>query len=290
MIVGVSFSPVQEYVMRIGERIEVLGNGFIELRDVMGSDDSIAEAARASYGKGTKRKSDNEALIDRLVRDRHTSAFEMAEMQFFVKCPLFVRSQWQRHRTWSYSEYSMRYSEPIEDECYIPDPEDWRLQSKSNKQGSQGKLSETAGMDDCERLTRQYGVVEDRAFGAYRNAIDLGVAREQARMSVPVSTFTQFVGKCDLHNLLHFLSLRKKKDAQQEIRVYADLIAKAVEAYFPVTYASWLNHVFNAFKLSYRETTAIMIKDWDGTITFGDEKERERYIEKLKYLGLGGVQ
>lgn len=277
--------PVQEYVMRIGERIEVLGNGFIELRDVMGSDDSIADDARASYGVGTKRKSDNEALIDRLMRDRHTSPFEMAEMKFLVKCPIFVARQWFRHRTGSYNEYSMRYSEPMEDECYIPEPDEWRVQSKTNKQGSDGFLSQSEGAG----LTVQYGSVEDRAFGAYRNAIASGVSREQARVCLPVGTFTQFVFKSDLHNLLHFLSLRKKKDAQQEIRVYAHLISEAVQLYFPATYRSWTNHVFHTFKLSARETAAIIAKDWDGTKTFVDDKERERYIEKVKYLGLGGV-
>ena len=278
--------------MRVGERVEVLGNGFIELLDVMGNDDSIAEDARASYGKGTKKKGDNDDLIDRLMRDRHTSPFEMAEMKFVVKCPLFVARQWFRQRMFSYNEYSMRYSEPMEDECYIPDPEDWRLQSKTNKQGSQGNLIETSGMKACEELTKQYGVVEDRAFGAYRNAIDAGVSREQARVCLPVGTFTQFVFKSDLHNLLHFLSLRKKKDAQREIRVYAHLISEAVQLYFPVTYRSWMDHVFHAFKLSCTETAAIMAKDWDGTATFGtgQEKARERYVEKVKYLGLGGVQ
>ena len=258
--------------------------------DYMGGDDAIVQAARVSYGKGTKRRSADAALIRYLLRHRHTTPFEMCEIKLHIKLPIFVARQWIRHRMANVNEYSARYSK-MDREYYIPDPEylqalleernrkrrereAWpdlfeprqpeapatlAAQSAANRQGREGRLTEAEVHDSLSRLDW----VSSRSYGVYKNLLNedeagekirenrSGIARELARSVLPVNYYTQFYWKCDLHNLLHFLSLRADSHAQHEIRVYADLILdEIVQRWVPVTYCAFQDYVHHAASLS----------------------------------------
>lgn len=230
---------------------EVLDHGELELLDFMGSDETIEMAARISYSAGRARKvSDREKLLRHLMRHRHTSPFEMAELMFRVKCPIFVARQWMRHRTGSFNEISARYSE-LPEEFHMP--EEWRGQSKSNKQGSEGSISydprNTPAKDGGE-----YVLSEEESFDEYGRRLEAGIAREQARGCLPMSTYTEFVWKTNLHNLLHFLSLRMDPHAQEEIRVYAEIIGnEIVKSLFPITWQAFLDYRMNSVTFTAAE-------------------------------------
>lgn len=202
-------------------------------------DAQIVRAARVSYGKGTKSFREDEKLIRYLLTHEHWSPFEMVEFKFHVKAPIFVARQWFRHRTASVNEVSARYS-VVEDEYYIP--EHWRLQDTKNKQGSVGKLD---GLTDA-LVTDAYTEAVEMAFEAYKSLLTAGVAREMARMVLPVSVYTQFYWKQDLRNLLHFLKLRLDPHAQWEIRQYAEAILQLIEPLVPVTVRAWKELYLNA--------------------------------------------
>jgi thymidylate synthase (FAD) len=206
-------------------------NGFI-VENWHTLDAQIVRAARVSYGKGTKTVRDDEKLIRYLIKNEHWSPFEMVEFKFHVKAPIFVARQWFRHRTGSVNEISGRYS-VLEDEFYIP--EKWRLQDTKNRQGSQGELDELTN----EYATDAYTEALDYAYKAYEALLSAGVAREMARMVLPLSTYTQFYWKQDLRNLLHFLKLRLDEHAQWEIREYAKAILSLIEPLVPVTVKAW---------------------------------------------------
>jgi thymidylate synthase (FAD) len=206
-------------------------NGFI-VENWHTLDAQIVRAARVSYGKGTKTVRDDEKLIRYLIKNEHWSPFEMVEFKFHVKAPIFVARQWFRHRTGSVNEISGRYS-VIENEFYIP--EKWRLQDTKNRQGSRGKLDELTN----EYATDAYTEALDYAYKAYEALLSAGVAREMARMVLPLSTYTQFYWKQDLRNLLHFLKLRLDEHAQWEIREYAKAILSLIESLVPVTIKAW---------------------------------------------------
>ena len=217
---------------------------FVTPLDYMGTDACIAEAARVSYGVTTKTQSDNTGLIRRLMRDAHTSPFEMAEVKFHIKLPIFVARQWIRHRTANVNEFSARFKGVV-NEFWIPRLEDMRVQSEINHQCSDGPMQgDPAVIHDA--FTR----VSEEAFGAYTMALAHGMAREQARSVLPVSTYTQWFWKCDLHNLLHFLDLRCADDAQPEIAAYAWKICEVVKAWCPLTFAAWLDYRKHAPRLS----------------------------------------
>ncbi len=199
----------------LGEAIPVLDAGFVRVVDYMGDDAAIVQAARVSYGKGTKRISEDRALIRYLMRNSHTTPFEMCEIKLHVRVPMDVWRQWIRHRTASVNEYSTRYSEAI-DAAQATAAGAWRLQSAGNRQGSAGVLPAEAG----ERLSAEEASLQRQARDVYQARIDAGVAREQARKDLPLSTYTEAYWKIDLHNLLHFLDLRMDLHAQQEIRAY----------------------------------------------------------------------
>lgn len=232
-----------------GAVVEVLDKGYIKLVDVMGSDSEICTAARVSYHeKSTKKTSEDKGLIDHLLRHRHTSPFEMGEMKFEVKLPIFVERQWVRHRTCSMNEMSGRYSE-MPQEYYVPEVDVIRTQSKTNKQGR----DEPIDARDAENF-RQCVMLEcDEMFEVYRMDLKKDVARELARINLPLGTYTKKVWKMDLHNLFHFLKLRTDAHAQWEIRQYANEIEKFVKHHFPWSYASWANHVKEAVTLSRDE-------------------------------------
>lgn len=224
------------------------GNGFIALKDYMGSDESIAQSARNSYAGGTKTVSDNTGLIRRLMRDRHTSPFEFVEFTFHVRAPLYVIQQWLRHRTSNFCQESHRFS-VIKDDFQTTKPDEWRIQDKNNKQGSFGFLplrtfeqGEYNGEDQSEFEKKFHS----QARSLYKHRISRGIAREQARKDVLHSTYSSIYIKCDLHNLLHFLRLRTAQDAQLEIRVYANMIAAMIKRVCPLTFSAWIDYSFCA--------------------------------------------
>jgi len=227
----------------------VLDEGFVRLVDHMGDDDAIVRAARVSYGDGTKTKRDDRSLIHYLMRNRHTSPFEMVEFVFHVKAPIFVTRQWFRHRTASYNEISGRYS-ILKDSFYHPQ---WRRQSKKNKQGGDGLFDEytSAYLDDA------YSELQEEIRDIYQRFLAAGVERGQARMVLSLSTYTEFYFKQDLHNLLHFIKLRMDYHAQQEIREYARAILQLITPIVPVTIEAWYEYVWGAVTFTSKEWAAI---------------------------------
>lgn len=238
--------------------IPVLDHGFVRVVDYMGDDAAIVQAARVSYGRGTKKVSEDAGLIGYLMRHRHTTPFEMCEIKYHVKLPIFVARQWIRHRTANVNEYSARYS-ILDREFYIPAPEHLGAQSTNNRQG-QGEPLRGAEADRVLRLlredsTRAYDhyidmLNEPEEGGAPRDPARQGLARELARMNLPLNFYTQWYWKTDLHNLLHFLSLRADPHAQYEIRVYADAMLETVKRWVPIAYDAFMNHRMGGAQIS----------------------------------------
>lgn len=224
----------------------VLDKGFIALKDVMGSDEDIEQAARVSYGKGTRKRSETRGLIRYLIRHKHTSPLEMVEFKFHVRVPMDCWRQWIRHRTASVNEYSTRYSEAIHLKQKT-NPSDWRRQSITNKQGSGDYYQEGYWLSEEED---DFHIA---AQSLYQRRLDVGIAREQARKDLPLSTYTEAFWKIDLHNLLHFLRLRCDSHAQLEIRSYANVIAGIVKECCPITFEAWEDYVFGAVTFSRQE-------------------------------------
>lgn len=226
----------------------VLDKGFIALKDIMGSDEDIEQAARVSYGKGTRQKSETRGLIRYLLRHKHTSPLEMVEFKFHVRVPMDCWRQWIRHRTASVNEYSTRYSEAISLRQETP-PESWRLQAVDNKQGSGGFAPLDVGMMFSSEEIHLHKVTD----AYYQRRLDSGIAREQARKDLPLSTYTEAYWKIDLHNLLHFMRLRCDSHAQLEIRSYANVIAGIVKECCPITFEAWEDYTFGAVTFSRQE-------------------------------------
>jgi thymidylate synthase (FAD) len=220
------------------EKIPVLNDGFICLVDCMGDDGSVVQAARVSYGAGTKKVSDDRSLIRYLMRHRHSTPFEMAEIKLLVRVPMDCWRQWIRHRTANVNEYSTRYSVAI-DSLQTTLPDEWRTQATSNRQGSEGFLSQEIG----EKLTASEKEFQDAARNLYQERLEAGVARELARKDLPLCTYTEAYWKVDLHNLLNFLSLRMDSHAQLEIRQYATAIGEnIVKPLFPVVWEAFQDY------------------------------------------------
>jgi len=246
------------------DQIKVGSDGFIRLVDKMGDEAAIVQAARVSYGAGTKSVSDDRNLIRYLLRHKHTTPFEMVELKFHVRVPMDCWRQWIRHRTASVNEYSTRYSEAI-DSAAATDENKWRLQSKSNKQGSSGYVTDwPSGIDNLPLMKNEYGtpgnylsVVEndflEHAREVYNERLTYGVSREQARKDLPLSTYTEAYWKIDLHNLLHFLGLRMDSHAQIEIREYANAIYSIVKQLYPNVSEAFENYRLNAITFSQLE-------------------------------------
>ena len=223
--------------------IKCLDKGFVRLVDAMGGDDAIVQAARVSYGKGTSKLSQDRGLIRYLMRHRHTTPFEMVEFKFHCKMPIFVARQWVRHRTANINEYSLRYSE-ARDEFYYPDPNHIQFQSKINKQGRMGEVS-----DDVKKKVQGYfKEISDRSFAIYSELNEAGVARELARAILPVNLYTEWYWKNDLHNLLHFIGLRSDNHAQYEIRVFSDAMAESVKQVAPFAWEAYQDYVVSGLK------------------------------------------
>ena len=235
------------------KKFPVLDDGFVCLVDVMGDDSSVVQAARVSYGEGTQRVSDDRTLIRYLLRHRHTTPFEMAEIKFLIRVPMDCWRQWIRHRTANVNEYSTRYSLAI-DSTQSTKPEEWRQQASSNRQGSGDPLSDEIG----QQLTQEEQRLQDQMRQVYQQRIDAGVAREQARKDLPLSTYTEAYWKIDLHNLLHFLNLRMDSHAQLEIRQYAEAIAEnIVQPLFPVVWEAFLDYRTHAMYLTRQDAETI---------------------------------
>jgi len=239
----------------LGEAFPVLDDGFVRLVDYMGNDDSIVQAARVSYGKGTKSVSDDRGLIRYLMRHRHTTPFEMCEVKLHVRVPMDLWRQWIRHRTANVNEYSTRYSLAI-DTARTTAPNEWRLQSEINKQGSEGGLDPDTGQRLTDRETQTQNFLKE----IYEERIELGVAREQARKDLPLSTYTEAYWKIDLHNLMHFLSLRMDHKAQLEIRLYAEAIGeKIVQKWVPMAWEAFMDYRHGSVNLSADEVAVLSL-------------------------------
>jgi thymidylate synthase (FAD) len=278
-------------------KFPVLDDGFVALVDVMGDDGSVVQAARVSYGEGTRKVSDERQLIRYLLRHAHTTPFEMAELKFLVRVPMDCWRQWIRHRTASVNEYSTRYSLAI-DAMQSTGDGDWRLQAATNRQGSDGLLSRTDG----HLLTRHETELQSHARRVYGERLAAGVAREQARKDLPLSTYTEAYWKIDLHNLLHFLALRMEPHAQLEIRRYAETIGhEIVRPLFPLTWEAFLDYRMEAMRLTRldrgviaRLAAAGLPADEAAFLAAQDPswqgldrcRERDECLEKLRSLGL----
>ena len=236
-----------------------LDHGFVRVIDYMGDDGAVVQAARVSYGRGTKRVSEDAGLIRYLMRHRHTTPFEMCEIKYHVKLPIFVARQWIRHRTANVNEYSARYS-ILDKEFYIPAAEQLAAQSAANRQG-RGDVLEG---DQAQRVLEILRGDAERTYTHYEemlnediagNQLDpgrAGLARELARINLTLNTYTQWYWKIDLHNLLHFLSLRADDHAQYEIRVYADAMLESVKRWVPITFEAFMDYRMGGLELSAR--------------------------------------
>ncbi len=239
------------------EALPVLDHGFVRVIDYMGDDGAIVQAARVSYGRGTRRVSEDRGLINYLMRHRHTTPFEMCEIKYHVKLPIFVARQWIRHRTANVNEYSARYS-ILDNEFYIPAPENLAAQSAANRQGREKVIEGEAARrvldllrGDAERAYAGYAeLLNEDATGAPRDQSWPGLARELARMNLSLNFYTQWYWKTDLHNLLHFLSLRADPHAQYEIRAYAETMLETVKRWVPLAHAAFLEYRLNAATIS----------------------------------------
>ncbi|MBM3517169.1 MAG: FAD-dependent thymidylate synthase [Alphaproteobacteria bacterium] len=239
------------------EPIPVLDHGFVRPMDYMGTDDSIVQAARVSYGRGTKRVSEDRGLIRYLMRHRHSTPFEMCEIKYHVKLPIFVARQWIRHRTANVNEYSARYS-VLDNEFYIPAPEHLAAQSRGNRQGRAAVLTGDEAQrvyallrEDAARTYRHYTeMLNEGAEGDPADPARQGLARELARMNLTLNIYTQWYWKIDLHNLFHFLSLRADPNAQYEIRAYAEAMLETVKRWVPLAYEAFLEYRLGAALLS----------------------------------------
>jgi len=236
----------------IGVKHPVLSHGFVALVDYMGTDASIVQAARVSYGAGTRAVRDDRGLIRYLLRHRHTTPFEMVELKFLVRLPIYVARQWIRHRTASVNEYSARYS-VVPDNFDLPPAEEIRRQSTLNRQGRGGTLPPEVS----DRFRSDLARVAEEAYVAYDRALKDGVARETARLVLPLAYYTEWYWKIDLWNLFHFLSLRLDPHAQEEIRLYAAELAQITRVVCPIAYEAFEDFVLHATRMSQKESAAL---------------------------------
>ena len=246
-------TSVPELDAILGHPFKVLDDGFVRVVDYMGTDSSIVQAARVSYGTGTKRVREDRALIRYLLRHAHTTPFEMCDIKLHVRVPMDIWRQWIRHRTASVNEYSTRYSVAIDSAQRTP-ADEWRMQSAGNRQGSDGMIESDLGA----MLTDQETELHRLSREVYDHRLELGVAREQARKDLPLATYTEAYWKTNLHNLLHFLALRMDDHAQYEIREYARTIGEEIVAkWCPVAWEAFIDYRINTVVFSEAELAII---------------------------------
>ena len=264
--------------------IEVLDHGFIRVIDYMGDDTSIVQSARVSYGKGTKQISNDKGLIKYLMRHRHSTPFEMCEIKFHIKLPIFIARQWIRHRTANVNEYSARYS-ILDKEFYIPSPENLAAQSATNNQGRGDALTTEEASNvidilrrDAEQTYSNYEtLLNENSSGETIDDNKAGIARELARMNLTLNTYTQWYWKIDLNNLLHFLALRADGHAQYEIRVYADIMLDTVKKWVPITYDAFMDYRVGGTEVSAKGKVIIqkLIKGQEVNVDSSGLSKRE---------------
>lgn len=279
-----------------GEMVDVMGgsgrwevkvhdHGLVALCDVMPrmapagktADFAIVQAARVSYGQGTKQVNEDRGLIRYLARHHHTTPFEMVEFKFHHVMPIFVARQWIRHRTANVNEYSARYS-VVKDRFYKPSMQSVRKQSALNHQGGEELIDEMTAREFCEYLDRAEAVYAD-----YEKLLEKGVSRELARIGLPVNAYTEWYWKCDLHNVMHFLSLRMDAHAQQEIRDYATAMFALIQPIAPIAAQAFLDYQLGAVHLSRLEAEAIRSGE---ALKSDNKRENAEWEEKKKGLGL----
>jgi thymidylate synthase (FAD) len=283
----------------LGTPFRVLDDGFVRVIDYMGTDEAIVQAARVSYGRGTKKVSEDRGLIRYLLRHRHTTPFEMCEIKLHVRVPMDCWRQWIRHRTANVNEYSTRYSIAIDASQRTPS-DAWRKQARGNKQGSEGTLDDETG----RALSAKEVELQDRCRAVYQERLEAGVSREQARKDLPLSTYTEAYWKIDLHNLLRFLSLRMDPTAQQEIRDYARAIGhEVVRRWCPIVWEAFLDYQMETMTLSRLEigvvgalvrgdtAKALELADGFGWLSKDERglkanRERKEAEDKIERLGL----
>lgn len=241
------------YAHLLEKEFPVLDHGFVRLIDVMGSDAAIVQAARVSYGSGTKKVHEDRGLIRYLLRHKHTTPFEMVEFKFHIKLPIFIARQWIRHRTANVNEYSGRYS-VMKEEFYLPESEMIRAQSKSNRQG---RADEPIDPAMAESFRDFLGTTSSTQYAEYLRLIDQGVARELARIALPLSLYTEWYWKIDLHNLFHFLRLRLDPHAQYEIRAYAEVMGKLTKEVVPLAWEAFEDYILQAVSFTAPELRAL---------------------------------
>ncbi len=256
----------------LGKPFKVLDDGFVRVVDYMGSDQAIVQAARVSYGAGTKKVTQDRGLIRYLMRHHHSTPFEMCEIKLHVRVPMDAWRQWIRHRTANVNEYSTRYSIAI-NQAQQTSQDEWRLQSGLNKQGSEGFLDDTIGKE----LTDEETALHENLWNIYNSRIEKGVAREQARKDLPLSTYTEAYWKIDLHNLFHFLRLRMDSHAQLEIREFAQTIGnQIVKNWVPLAWEAFEDYRFNSSSFSGLEMEIMGLLN---------SNQKEKAIERAKKIG-----
>ena len=288
-------SPELEKVLY--EAIPVLDHGFIRVIDYMGDDSSIVQSARVSYGKGTKKVSTDEGLIRYLMRHWHSTPFEMCEIKYHVKLPIFIARQWIRHRTANVNEYSARYS-ILDKEFYIPAKEQLSAQATNNRQG-RGELITGQQADEVLKILKDDAVrtydnyekmLNERFDGTIIDEKKSGLARELARMNLTLNTYTQWYWKTDLLNLMNFLRLRADSHAQYEIRVYADIMLDTVKKWVPITYDAFMDYRVGGTEVSAKgkliiqklikgenvdvESSGLSKREWNELMTAFDLKDK----------------
>lgn len=276
--------PLAEEILN--KPYQCLDHGFVRLIDYMGGDSSIVQAARVSYGSGTTKKRGDRALIRYLMRHDHNTPFEMVDLKFHAKMPIFVARQWVRHRTASINEISGRYS-VIANEFYVPNEEDLGIQSTTNRQGRDSGGFESATAQQILGLLREDS---ERSFEHYDRLLNQGLTRELARIGLGLNTYTEWYWKVNLHNLNHFLVLRKDAHAQKEIRVYADAMGDIASKVAPLTYEAFEDYRLKGTKFSRLEMTAL------GELLTSHKShsytlfEINHFIEEAKKTKSNGIQ
>ncbi len=262
----------------LDKEFPVLDKGFIRLVDYMGGDERVVQSARVSYGSGTKSYREDAGLIDYLLRNQHTSPFEQVVLTFHVKLPIFVARQWIRHRTARLNEISGRYS-VMKDDFYVPSDEDVSLQSTDNKQGRSEEVLDKETIDKVKTSLEQG---QRQSYSDYTDLIDSGIARELARINLPLSLYTEWYWQIDLHNLFHFLSLRLDAHAQKEIRAYAEVMLDIVKKVAPRCCESFEQHIKGGVRFSSEELAEIKRRLNGEAAPALEGKALERFEEKLK--------
>ena len=268
---------VPEAEALLDQEIKVLDKGFVRLVDYLGSDERIVAAARVSYGAGTKSVREDRGLIHYLMRHMHTSPFEQVILTFHCKMPIFVARQWIRHRTARLNEISGRYS-VMRDEFYVPEPDQVRRQSTSNRQG---RAEESVDAETARRVLDQLLGEQQSIYKNYEGLIEQDIARELARINLPLSLYTEWYWQIDLHNLFHFLRLRLDAHAQFEIREYAEALGKCAQAVAPMAYEAFEEYVLEARTFSREEMAALRLMLAGKPCPIENPRRRPEFFEKL---------